>query len=261
MQFVLPSSPTDPTQVDAALADEHAALVADHRILLAELDTDGIPRLHGAHGGGLTVYRGPVLDARRYTRLFAALQANGATTLTGPQDYLRGQWLRHWYADFRDLTPVSRWMVPEATAGLLVAAAHAVGSDAFVIRDSAGTTDAYAATANDVPGVVAGLPSVTDTVVVRAHEPWAPGRASLWWVRGKLAVRTGVPGEPRLDLSRAETEAVAASVERLGCPFVTTDVVRHVDGRLRVASVADGQTSAFPMPDGHDRLVAALDAA
>lgn len=275
MQFTFPASELTPARPDEAYAAEHDRVARTHRVLLAEQGGDGLPRLRGAHGGGLTTYRGWILDARRYARLFAALQANGAPMLTGPQDYLRGQWLRHWYAAFRDLTPASVWLLPEADDTLLAAAAERLGADAFVVRDAAKSAkhawdDAcFAPTAADLPRVVAGLRAaagpLTDTLVVREFEAWEPGESRLWWVRGALAAATGHPDSPTVHhaLSPAETRAITAAVARLGCPFVATDVVRHRDGRLRVVEVGDGQVCELPAGDAEafDRVVAALDAA
>lgn len=272
VQFVFPSSELRPTRVDEHFAPQHAAVADDHPVLLADLATTGVPRLRGEADGGPTVLRGWILDARGYTRLFAALQGSGSSLLTGPQDYLRGQWLRHWYADFRALTPASRWLLPEAGDDVLVAAAEAIGADAFVVRDAAKsakhawTSACFAPSAADVPRVVAGLRAetgtITDTIVVREFEDWRPGESRLWWVRGSLALQTGHPDTPglHLDLTPAEVDAVGEAVGRLGCPFVATDVVRHADGRLRVVEVGDGQVCDFPMAEGtFERLVAALD--
>lgn len=252
VQFAFPGSLSDPEVVDEAYAQEFAAVASSHRTLLFSWAGDEV-RVRGAHGGGPTVCRTPMLSARRWARLFAALQLNGAPLVANPMEILRGAWLRHWHGDFRSLTPQAVWLLPEAEPELLEVAVARLGADRVIVRDA----DGDVATGPLAPGeVVAAVEArrmgFTDTIVLQAVEEGMDQARPVWWVAGEVVC------DP-FGLSTDEAAVVGEVVRRLGSPFVVTDVFRGPAG-VRVATVRDGQT----VPFGEDaaayaRLVAALD--
>jgi hypothetical protein len=73
--------------------------------------------------------------------------------------------------------------------------------------------------------------------------------ARVWWVDAAPVLITAHPDTPERHIQPDLTE-ITPLVTALDCPFITTDIAQHVDGRWRVVEVGDGQVS--DLPEGAD---------
>lgn len=132
-------------------------------------------------------------------------------------------------------------------------------SDAFFIEDLSNT----AAMREVVKRFVERQGSdLAGGIVLRAFEDFGVtnGRAveaRVWWVRGVPVVVGPHPDQPDAVVEPGLTELTEVMAE-FGCPFVTTDLAQHVDGRWRLVEVGDGQVSDFPRGIDVEPLLQAL---
>lgn len=74
---------------------------------------------------------------------------------------------------------------------------------------------------------------------LRHFENWTKGETRVWWVNGKVATVSAHLDAPDFigDFDIKELDKLAPAVASLGPPFITTDLVRQEDGRMRVVEV------------------------
>lgn len=176
--------------------------------------------------------------------------------VTSVDEYERGQFIDRWYEYFTDLTPHTCFFAPDVADEELLA----IDSDGpFVIKDASKSFKhdwdkaCYVPTREDLPRVIEGFRELSDGMITRAliireFEEWENGQNRLWWVNGELAAESAHPDTPDVlkTFTPEQIAQVQAAVAELGCAFVTTDVVRHSDGSIRVVEVGDGQVSDLP---------------
>ncbi|MEU1619538.1 ATP-grasp domain-containing protein [Streptomyces sp. NPDC005722] len=284
--FVFCADALRPRRVDAHFAAEadavralgHEVALVDHDALLAGDATAACSRV--PRGAGPAWYRGWMMSSERYAALAAALAERNVVLGTSPGQYRRAHELPGWYGTFARHTPLSTWL-PVAPGGTppgaaeLAAATAPLGGGPAVVKDYVKSRKHEWDEACHVPAladtgrlasVVARFAALqgedlTGGVVVRAFEPFvtAAGEARVWWTGGEPALVTAHPDTPELRPA-PDLEAVRPLVRELGCPFVTTDLALHEDGRWRVVEVGDGQVSDLPAGASPTVLAAALSA-
>ncbi|MDX3097932.1 ATP-grasp domain-containing protein [Streptomyces sp. ME01-24h] len=282
--FVFCADALRPSRVDAHFAAEaeavralgHDVALVDHDALLAGDAAAATSRVPS--GAGPAWYRGWMMSAQRYAALSAALSERRVLLGTSPDQYRRAHELPGWYGAFAAQTPRSTWLPldpagPPPGAPALAAATAPLGEGPAVVKDYVKSRKHEWDEACYVPeladtehlaSVVARFAALQGDdlaggIVVRAFESFvkAAGEARVWWTGGEAALVTAHPDTP--DLRPApDLDAVRPLVRALGCPFVTTDLALHEDGRWRVVEVGDGQVSDLPAGASSKTLASAL---
>ncbi|WP_203989765.1 ATP-grasp domain-containing protein [Sphaerisporangium rufum] len=279
--FLFCADPLRPRRVDPHFeAQAQAVRDLDGRLALIDHDAVQADRIAEAvarvpRGFGPVWYRGWMLRTEQYRAMEEALRARGCRLLVSGQEYRAGHELPGWIDCFRHLTPrtVVLPMAPSAAPPDVKRLASAVAgwSDGgFVIKDYVKSrkyewSDAcYAPNLARLPDVVARFvelqgEDLVGGLVIRRFENFERRELRVWWVDGEP-----VFAGPHPDDAQAATEApgdlseVRAAVRRLGCRFVTTDLVQRADGVRRVIEVGDGQVSDWPSATDPAVLYAAL---
>ncbi|WP_370027914.1 ATP-grasp domain-containing protein [Planotetraspora sp. GP83] len=245
------------------------ALIDHDAIVAGRIDeaVAGVPL-----GFGPAWYRGWMLRAEQYEAMEEALLGRGCRLLTSGREYRAGHELPGWIDCFREFTPetVVVPMAPGAPCPDVTRAAAGLGDGGFVIKDYVKSRkhewlDAcYAADLARLRGVVAKFverqgEDLVGGLVIRRFEDLEDGQVRVWWVDGKPVFAGPHPDTPEADVeSPHDLSDVRAAVRRLGCRFVTTDLVRRTDGVWRVIEVGDGQVSDWPRHADPAVLYAAL---
>ncbi len=203
-----------------------------------------------------------------YQQLADALRGRGVDLRVSPHRYRAAHEFPGWYGTFRDVTAASDWMPwpPETapTTEQVAALASNLGPGAAIVKDFVKSrkhewheacfipdvTDIANATTVVARMVALQEESLNGGIVLRRFENYRQhnGRtveARVWWVDGVAALVTAHPDTPQ-HVPQPDLTAIAPLVVALGCPFVTTDLAQHVDGRWRVVEVGDGQVSDLP---------------
>ncbi|NYI04763.1 ATP-grasp domain-containing protein [Allostreptomyces psammosilenae] len=279
--------PLRPRRVDPHFAAE-AESVRRLGGVVARIDHDALVRgeveraVEGVPIGlGSAWYRGWMVSAAQYDALAVALRDRGCRLLVSPERYRTAHELPGWYRVFEELTPLSVW-TPSApgvvpSPGELAALVAPLGAGPAVVKD-------YVKSRKHEWDDACFVPEVTDTaglrrvvarfvelqgdalaggIVVRAFERFAGAggggapEARVWWVDGEPVV-VGPHPDTSGEAPRPELERVRPVVRRLGCRFVTTDLVARTDGEWRVVEVGDGQVSDLPRRMDPSALMEAL---
>jgi hypothetical protein len=241
IHFLFPSDPRDRTAPDEMFAGQAAALsrtgfttsVFSDALLTRDKPLRDVPP------GSRVVYRGWMLKAHEYATLVRAVEQAGAIALTSPQQYLTAHHLPNWYPLLADLTPETRVYPADAD---IAAELRALGWGAYFLKD-------YVKSVKSRRGSVVRDPADAEAVLAELREYRGE-------IEGGICVR-------RVEGFEADTErryfvlnGVAYSADghpppavvgqcaaRVPSPFFSVDVVRRVDGQLRVVEVGDGQVS------------------
>jgi hypothetical protein len=110
MHFVYPSHPLQPAKVEPVYADEITAMRAagfSTSVCPDAVINDGKP-IRNVPVGAQVIYRGWMLNASGYQRLFDAINAVPATPLTSAIEYLTVHHCPNWYPLLADFTPETR---------------------------------------------------------------------------------------------------------------------------------------------------------
>lgn len=285
-QVLFPHDPLNPRRVDGHFADEARAVrerggtvaLLDHDALLAGEATPAVARV--PRGLGRAWYRGWMVPVDRYAELAAALAERDVELVTSPERYGSAHQLPGWYEAFASVTPASRWLAHppgEVPAeGELARLAAGLPAGPGIVKDWVKSRKHEWDHACYVPDlrspaalhrVVAELVALQGEflaggVVLRAYEEFAGPEVRVWWRDGEPRLLT-----PHPDAEDPVTPAVpapvldqlAACVGESGGRFVTTDVVRRVDGAWRVVEVGDAQVSDRHRSVAPEALAALLD--
>jgi hypothetical protein len=273
--LLLPRHPLHLRRIDEQF-ESFAEVAASLAIEVGLLDHDAAERgnlraaLKATWPGARVVYRGWMLTSDQYASLCSFIEEDGAQMFTPADMYRRAHELPGWYKVFADLTPKSTWLADGSLDQLQEIALGFEGS--VIIKDWVKSAKHDWDEACFVPDVrdherlskVASRfleirgENLVGGIVLRAFEDFVGPEIRTWWVDGKLVAVTPHPDTPGLSVPDFDLTSVQAAVERLGCRFVSVDVVQRSDGVLRVIEVGDGQVSDFP--DGADAtsLISAL---
>jgi hypothetical protein len=230
---------------------------------LSEGFTHKVIQSLAVHAGARdVVYRGWMLTVEEYALLEQALLDSDITLKTSSEQYVRAHHLPGWYEVFEDLTPKSYFWNPFGGESL-EEFCSSLPEQAYVVKDYVKSRKHDWDTACFAPSVEA-LPAVINEfvrlqtedgsfvgeVVVREFESFnkEAGEARVWWVDGEFVASLPHPDNPDLlpAVDKGFLNTVQASVKKLGCPFVVTDIASTVDGDWRIIEVGDGQVSGLP---------------
>jgi hypothetical protein len=189
--------------------------------------------------GATVVYRGWMLNAAEYARLAQAVRDASATPLTSSDSYLATHHLPNWYPLVAEFTPETRVLARDAD---WESELQSLGWEAFFVKD-------YVKSLKTSRGSIVRDPSELGSLVaemerfrgeiegglcVRRVEPFITDSERRYFVVDGKAF--SADGRPAPDLVRQ----VAS---RIRSPFYSVDIVRRIDGVLRVVEVGDGQVS------------------
>jgi hypothetical protein len=199
---------------------------------------DGKP-LRNVPVGAIVVYRGWMMNAAEYSRFVQAINSASATPLTSLTSYLAAHHLPNWYPLIAEFTPETR-VIPltaDFEAELL-----SLGWTEFFIKD-------YVKSLKTSRGSIIRDPSEISAVVsemqqfrgeiegglcVRRVEPFALDSERRYFV---------LDGKAYSSIGDAVPDLVEAVARRIPSRFFSVDVIRRVDGTMRVVEVGDGQVS------------------
>lgn len=277
----------DPRRVDEHFAPEAREVRAcggavgliDHDALMRGDARQAVARVPA--GLGSAWYRGWMIPTGRYTALAEALSRRGTELLVTPERYRAAHELPGWYADFADVTPASVWRPTKPgeslTADELASLAERLPPGPGIVKDYVKSRKDEWAQACFVPDLAdtAGLTRVVRRfvelqeeflaggIVLRAFETFSRAgsvvaEVRVWWLDGEPSLLTPHPDSPAGQGPVPELDHIGPAVRRLGCRFVTTDVVLRPDGVWRVVEVGDGQVSDLHRSSSRGDLAALL---
>lgn len=276
--LIVPADVLNPRRVDEHFAAEAAAAraagcdvaVIDHDALAR--GADPVRAVARVPGNTTAVYRGWMLDSRRYQAFAAALATRSTHLRTDPDQYRRGHELPGWYATLAACTPTSTWTEGTDRAPF-DAARIRLGAGPAVLRDYSKSMKHYWHEAAYIPdltdaaaawAIAQRFAELRDTdlvggFVLRRFEPFSGPEARTWWIGGQCRLVTAHPDTPHqpppADLNLA---TVQPAIARLDLPFVTVDLAQRNDGVWRVVELGDGQVSDRPATTPADQLITAI---
>jgi ATP-grasp domain, R2K clade family 3 len=275
-QFLFPSSMLNPRTVD-----EHFESQADAVDVYALVDMDALMSQNGDVAfrrlQNITepiVYRGWMLSENEYGALEFALGQRGITLVTQTADYLKAHHLPGWIKTFEDLSPRSV-IIPcgdEKNASHVVRSSSLADSGSYIVKDFVKSlkhdweTACFSPNIDTLDDIVSNFldqrgEALAGNVIVREFEDFTGPESRVWWVNGEPVLVTRHPDDPELTvLPSLDLADIVCAVSALRCPFVTTDIIQHRDGRLRVVEVGDGQVSDFPSGESFESLARSLEA-
>ena len=269
--FIYPRDSFDRRAVDEAFAKEalNVQLSGQHTVALFDslaLSEGGARKAFqnlALHSGAKdAVYRGWMLTVKEYSLLEEILRENDITMKTSAQQYEKAHHLPGWYAIFEALTPKTYlWNLfgDESLEDFCAA----LPAQAYVVKDYVKSRKHEWDTACFAPNVAILRDVITEfvrlqteensfvgEVVVREFERFnsTAGEARVWWVDGEFVVSLPHPDNPDQlpAIDKDFLATVQASVKKLGCPFVVTDITSTDAGGWRVIEVGDAQVSGLP---------------
>jgi hypothetical protein len=211
-------------------------------------------------------YRGWMLQTDAYALMYAKAAERGVRLRTSPQQFGAAHYITGWIDLFEGYTPATVIVDPSASADEIKAAARELGSFSFIVKDFVKSrkhewdTACFAKSLETLPAVVAEFirlqeDSLVGGIVIREFVDLDFSRPELrvWWVDGRPVLTTvhpdydshSVPSDPS-DKPLVFLSEITPLVQKLGNPFVTTDIARKADGSWTVVEVGDGQVSGFP---------------
>lgn len=238
--------------------------LVDHDALLQGDARQAVARV--PEGLGSAWYRGWMMPGDRYAALAEALRRRGTALVVSPEQYRTAHELPGWYPAFAGITPPSAWR-PAAPGENMAAEDLAVLAEA--LPPGPGIVKDYVKSRKHEWEQACFLPDLADTegltrvvrrfvelqeeflaggVVLRGFETFAKPESvadevRVWWLDGEPRLLTPHPDSPFERAPVPGLDHVRPAVQRLGCPFVTTDMALRSDGVWRVVEVGDGQVS------------------
>lgn len=290
MRFLYPAHPLAPREVDPDFAAEAALaleLGADVSVLhleplLESGDARRATRFVEPAEGERAVYRGWILPADAYRRLYETLaEWKGLTLVSDPDAYRAAQHLPEAYARLEGHTPESVWVRAEdATPERIVSTAAALGDGPALLKD-------FVKSEKHAWEEACFIPSATDpAAVLRVADAFRARRGTglegglvfrrfvplrrtgthprsgmpvavevrCFFVAGALAARIRYWEEQIGDLPDVP-DSLLALAGRIPSPFFTMDFAQREDGAWTVIETGDGQVSGFQDSPGGMRAV------
>jgi hypothetical protein len=272
--LLFPSDPLRPRRADEHFAPE-AEAARDLGIPYALIDHDAVPhdpvRAVRTVPEGTAVYRGWMLRSADYAAFERALSARGVTLRTTAHQYRTAHELPGWHTALAPLTPAAEW-TEGASRPAFDAARQRLGDGPAVLRDYTKSMKHHWDEAVYIPSLADGdaawrvatrfleprAEDFTGGFVLRRFETFTGAEIRTWWVDGTCRLVTAHPDTPAARPADVTLDELAPLVKALALPFVTVDLARHTDGRLRVVELGDGQVSDRPATTPPARLIEAL---
>lgn len=242
MRLLYPSDPLDPRRPDENYQGEYdAARAAGIPCSLFSAEGFDAGEFHPTprfDDGDQVLYRGWMLSPEDYARLCAAVNYNGATSVTSPEAYAHCHYLPNWYESCKEFTPET--VILARDANFTAELAHLDWPRYFVkdyVKSLTTSRGSVAETPADVAEVVDQIEKfrgkIDGGICVRRFEQLLPETEERYFViRGKAFGRDGVV--PQM------VHTLAAMVPS---PFFAADVLSSRDGTLRLIELGDGQVS------------------
>lgn len=265
MMMLFPCDPLRRARPDPHFADEYGA-ARDADIAVALIDHDaavadecGVSCAKVPTSSTPAVYRGWMLRPSAYAGLERALADRGVTLRTTASNYQLAHHLPGWYEAVRSDTPESVW-TPTDSDGEFIEALRHLPAGAAVIKDYSKSEKHYWDEAMFIPDTTNETQALSVAhrfcelrgeffdvgYVIRSFEHFEGPELRTWWVDGRCVLVSPHPdadSEEVFDFGD-DLAALCPSIERLGAPFITADVVRRSgNGRLRIVEIGDGQVS------------------
>ncbi|MBB4904989.1 ATP-grasp domain-containing protein [Actinophytocola algeriensis] len=272
--LLFPCDPFRPRRVDDHFAPE-AEAARDLGIPYALIDHDAVPRdpARAVRGvpEGTAFYRGWMLRSADYAAFERALSARGATLRTTTDQYRTAHELPGWHAALAPLTPAAEW-TEDSSRTAFDAARQRLGDGPAVLRDYTKSMKHHWDETVYIPSLADGdaawrvasrflelrAEDFTGGFVLRRFETFSGAEIRTWWVAGACRLITAHPDTPDARPAEVDLAELTPLVRALALPFVTVDLARHADGRLRVVELGEGQVSDRPGTTPPEQLVKLL---
>jgi hypothetical protein len=238
IQFLYPSSPLNPKQVDETFLEEYQAIRSSFPIVLFSLESFLSGEFRAELQNLPTLYRGWMLSPADYKRLYDTILSASATLLTSPEQYEHCHYLPRWYEQLKDFTPETLFFAEDDDiAGEL----QKRGWTSCFLKDyvKSLSTDGGSVVMDltQLPNVIAKMKKyrgrIEGGLCARKLESFLPQMEQRYFVsQGKAFSSDGVI-----------PDVVQRVVERVSSPFFSVDLTRREDGVLRVVELGDGQVS------------------
>ncbi len=238
IQFLYPSSPLHPKQVDETYEEEFQSIRAEFPTALFSLESFLAGQFRVKLQNLPTLYRGWMLSSAEYNNLYDAVAKAGATMLTSPEDYEHCHYLPRWYESLKDFTPETLFFSEHDDVE------HELeqrGWTSCFVKDyvKSLSTDGGSIVTDltQLPDVIAKLKKyrgqIEGGLCVRRLEPFLHETEQRYFVfRGRaFAVGDEIP------------DVVHEAVKKCASPFLTVDVIERSDGVFRIVELGDGQVS------------------
>ena len=188
--------------------------------------------------GASVLYRGWMLSAEQYRRLYAMLSSYGLTMTTSPESYLRTHHLPGWYSILQDWTPET--MILESERDLSTALQKASWDSFFVkdyVKSNTGTLGSQGKRLNEIAAIIEELRQyrgeLEGGICLRRFEEFVPGSEQRFFVaQGKA-----------FEYQASFPSFLNECLQRIDSPFFSVDIARRTDGTDRIIEIGDGQVS------------------
>ena len=279
-----PRSPDPAFGEEAVIADRlglHRLLV-DHDAVERGPDASAALRRPAAEGPGAAVYRGWMMSAEAYGRLFAALSERGIRLINTPEQYAACHHLPVAHAAVSRWMPQTAWIARDRIGDddALFGTLAPFGSAAVTVKDWVKSQAAgYWSEACFIPDAAdrAAVRRVVDRFIELQGDSLTGGLVFRRYV--PLAERVGAAEEwrcfvldgyvlgcwPRFAASAGaeapSADPLEAIARALPSRFATADVARRQDGGWLLLETGDGQVSGFPSNEVAEAVLASVAAA
>lgn len=276
MILAFPCDPLDSRHPDPHFEQEYddarmlgiGVTLVDHDLLVQGEINDATRRLPEC---GDMVYRGWMLTSEQYRHFQWGAAMRGATLRTNHEQYQTAHEITGWYSALADFTPFTAYTLDDSLEAFDRLCSYFPGTSA-VLRD-------YVKSAKHDWEDACYIPNVHDHAnaqkiaarfrelrgddfvggyVLRHFEHFVTPEIRTWWMNGESTLAGPHPDTPDEYADLALPEGLTKTIQAMGLPFITVDLVVREDGQVRVVEIGDGQVSDWP-DDVPIQLVSALD--
>ncbi|HYE72944.1 MAG TPA: ATP-grasp domain-containing protein, partial [Blastocatellia bacterium] len=188
----------------------------------------------------VVAYRGWMLSPTEYDNFILSVKATGGTPLTSTDQYLATHYLPNWYKVIADLTPetVILPLDEDWTSELAK-----LGWSKFFVKDYVKSLKTSVGSLierpEDIHTVAAEMEKYRGTIegglCIRRVEDFMPETEQRYFVLNNKPFSA--------DPQAMIPDIVFKCGERIDSKFFSVDVVRRLDGQLRIVEIGDGQVS------------------
>jgi len=278
---LVPWSPDPAFRDEAEIADrlELRRLLVDHDTVERKPDVTAALRRAAIDGPGRAVYRGWMISAEAYGRLFTALSERGVRLLNTPEQYAACHHLPTAHAFVGGWMPQTAWVDRDRIAddAALSGALAPFGDAAVTVKDWVKSQAAgYWSEACFIPSAADRAAarrvidrfielqgdSLTGGLVFRRYVPLATsdGAAEEWrcFVLDGHVVGCWPRFAPSAAAEAPPPGLLQAIARELPSHFATADVARRQDGGWLLMETGDGQVSGFPAGAAAETVLASV---
>jgi hypothetical protein len=181
-----------------------------------------------------------MLTTDEYARLVIAIEAADANAFISRQEYLAAHYLPNWYPLISEFTPVTRIYPAEAD---MAQELRQLNWGSYFVKDYVKSLKTSTGSVVREPAEIVKVLKdmmeyrgyIEGGICIRQIEDFVPETETRFFV---------IRGTPHAsDPGAAIPDVVRCCAQRIPSKFFSVDVVRRLDGELRIVEIGDGQVS------------------